>query len=104
MLEISHVDTPTIRTNKVPRFTLDWRDLTTKEQAEFDYLETEQQEEGSFFRFKGNVYDLGECMRLSDGSVYGKYWHGYYGESAFSAVLVHLCGDSDRVVIGQAFS
>ena len=37
-------------------------DLTEKEAREFDYLDLENGE-GSFFRYRGDAYDLGEFMR-----------------------------------------
>jgi hypothetical protein len=55
----------TIKTNNVPRDVLCWWDLTKKEQAEFDYLDSEgRQNEAQFFRYKKWVYDLGEFVRV----------------------------------------
>ena len=45
-----------IKTNNHPREVLTWYDLSPEVQKEFDYLE---EGEGSFFRYKGRVYDLG---------------------------------------------
>lgn len=96
----------TIRTNNVPRFTIDAYELTPKEREDFDYLDWPAIEAGNdsrtFFRFKGHLYDLGEATRC--GHAFGMpEWDGYYGETAWSGVLVRLC-DDDRIVVGQYFS
>ena len=71
-----------IRTNNKPRDILQAYQLTKKELAEFDYLEGERLEFTSFFRYKGNVYDLGEFMCCPSGSPF-KGWNGYYSDSFF---------------------
>ena len=72
---------------------------STKERKEFNYLENI--DEGTFFRFKGNVYDLRECMRCNNQFP---GWDGYYSESAFSGVLVKLVDAGEKVIVGQYFS
>ncbi len=86
-----------IKTNNQPRDILSWYDLTPAEQKEFDYLE---EGEGSFFRYKGCVYDLGEAMRIE--GVAG--WQGYYSGTAFSGVLVRYTSDCEQVIVGSYFS
>jgi hypothetical protein len=84
--------------------------LTAKEIAEFDYLEGERLEFASFFRYKGNVYDLGEFMRCPSGFQFGpsgfqfEGWVGYYSDSAFSGILIKYCDDFEQVIVGQYFS
>lgn len=55
--------TITIRTNNVPRPTIDAYELTDNERKEFDYLKWDKIDAGedsaTFFRFKGQLYDLG---------------------------------------------
>ena len=97
-----------IHTNNVPRFTIEAYELTPVERKEFDYLPWEAIDAGNdsatFFKFKGQLYDLGEFMRCvhsfgMDG------WDGYMSDSAFSGVLVKFVGtDSDSVIVGQYFS
>ena len=92
----------TIRTNNAPRLLLDRNQLTAKELCDFDYLLGY----GScyFFRYKGNVYDLGEAMRTPDETGF-KDWDGYYGDSYFSGVLVRMDpDDNDRVIVGRYFA
>jgi hypothetical protein len=103
------MDKLTVRTNNVPRDILSWFDLTEREQKEFDYLDTEERRmDTSFFRYKGNVYDLGDAMGIfrSDTCQMDplRDWHGYYGDSYFSGVLVRYADEFERVVVGQYFS
>ncbi len=85
-----------IVTNNQPRDILTWYDLTPGEQKEFDYLE---EGEGSFFRYKGRVYDRGLAMRIE--GVAG--WQGYYSGTALSGVLIRYNSDCDQVIVGTYF-
>ena len=89
----------TIITNRQPRQLLDWFDLSPAEQADFDYITDES---GSFFRYRGACYDLSEMQRTGDN--FGSYWDGYSSHNYFSGILVHLCQDSDFVVVGRYYS
>ena len=88
-----------IKTNNRPRDILSWYDLTPAEQKEFDYLE---EGEGSFFRYKNLIYDLGEFVRV-DHTVIPDKWHGYASGSYFSGVLVRYTSDCEQVIVGQYF-
>lgn len=95
-----------IKTNNQPREVLTWYDLTPEEQKEFDYLE---EGEGSFFRYKGWVYDLGEFMRI-DAKIAPhpqregwEKWHGYASDSYFSGALIRYTSDCEQVIVGQYF-
>jgi len=89
-----------IRTNNVPRGIVGGYDLTSKEKEQFDYLE--DVDGGLFFRFKGNVYDIGEFMQCEIDEL--KSWEGYTSVSYFSGVLIKLVDDGERVIVGQYFS
>ena len=92
----------TIYTNNVPRSILYGYELSPKEAAEFDYMDDIN--DGSFFRYKGQVYDLSEFMRVSDtmGDCHEfKDWHGYQGYSFFSGILVKYTADNEQVIIGR---
>ena len=53
--------------------TLDWDELTPKEQIEYDYLE---EEGGSFFRYRKWCYFLGDFMRVDNNAPFkGAYFH-----------------------------
>lgn len=88
-----------IKTNNQPRDILTWYDLTPAERKEFDYLE---EGEGSFFRYKNHVYDLGEFMRVDHTAIPGD-WHGYASDSYFSGVLVRYASDCEQVIVGTYF-
>lgn len=101
-----------IKTNNQPRPVLYWYDLTDKERAELDYIDTETaRDDFRGFRYKGAVYDLGEFSVIrtreqqarslhhtahtaEDGSPLAA-WHAIQTDSYFSGVLVRLsrCGD-----------
>lgn len=107
------MSTLTIRTNNAPRDVLNWFALAPHEQAEFDYLETEDAQCGaSFFRYKGNVYDLGEFMRCPTSHASNPQmrdagfhlWDGYSNDSYFSGIVVRYVQDCERVIVGQFFS
>ena len=92
----------TIYTNNVPRNVLYGYELSPAEQAEFDYMDDIN--DGSFFRYKGQVYDLGEFMRVTDTmeNCHGfKGWDGYHGDSYFSGVLVKYTDDCEQVIVGR---
>lgn len=107
-----------IRTNHASRPLVYGWELRDKERKEFDYMTKEDLDSHRFFRFKGQVYALGEFTALSSTKISGQGWtqyvapdsplfgwHGIKSESAFSAVLVKHCPmDSDRIVVGQVFS
>lgn len=102
----------TIRTNNVPRWTIDHWDLTEKEAKEFDYLEPD---EGLFFRYKGNVYDLGEFFRITPPGSKRNHptecqepafqgWDGYQSDSFFHGLLVKFVdNDTDKIIVGEYF-
>lgn len=87
-------------TNNQPRDVLYWHELSEKERADFDYLDSEdQQSQASFFRYRGEVYDLGEFMGGAE-----KPWHGVHTDSYFSAILVRYVDDNERVIVARAYS
>lgn len=105
----------TTRTNNVPRFTIDACDLTPREREQFDYLDWTAidagEESATFFRYKRQLYDLGEFtanMRATGGMTWlppVDGWDGYAADSYFSAIVVRYVGDDwDSVIVGQVFS
>lgn len=71
-----------------------WEDLTRNEKREFEYVDLK--DEANFFRFKGDVYDLGEFIAHSLGSP---YWHGATHHTAFSGVLVRVLQEHNMVIV-----
>ena len=107
--------TTKVTSNNVPREVIDAAYLTPKERAEFDYLDWPAIDAGtdsaSFFRYRGQLYDLGEFMAdygMLKGSglpAHLRDWDGFLAESAFSAIVVRYEGDSgDYVVVGHVYS
>lgn len=95
--------TVTIKTNHVPRHTIQGYELTTKEREEFDYIPKDEIDGHDFFRFKGQVYDLNEFMRV--GAAFGlQGWDGYHSDSAFSGILVKYVNHGDSVIVGTYYS
>lgn len=99
----------TIITNNVPRFTVDAYELTLEERKEFDYLNWEAIEKGedsaTFFRYKGEVYDLGEFQvsRGMPGFSPLCNWDGYHNDSFFSGIVVRYV-DDESIVVGRFYS
>ena len=101
-------------TNNVPREVIDASQLNSDERAQFDYLDWPAIERGedsaSFFRFKGELYDLGEFSAdfgITRGSGLPSDlsgWHGYMSESAFSAMVVRYVENDECVVVGRVLS
>jgi len=93
----------TIVTNNCPRDVLYWQDLTTKEQAEFDYLDTEdRQAEAQFVRYRGWVYDLHDTeYRGHEGMPRGlEGWSNFLSDSYFSGILIRWVDNYERVIVG----
>lgn len=103
----------TIVTNNVPRDILDAWELTADERAQFDYHDWAAIERGedsaSFFRYKGDLYDLGEFTRLDGPFLLPNRtrafatWDGYQSDTFFSGTLVRYCDDFERVVVGRFY-
>jgi hypothetical protein len=102
----------TIKTNRIPRDVLRWHDLTPKERAEFDYLDTEErQDEASFMRYRNWTYDLGEFMRCpadsspAPDSLGFSGWDGYHSDSYFSGILIRYPdSDCEQVIAATYYS
>jgi hypothetical protein len=96
----------TIKTNHQYRHTLDWYELTPREQKDFNYLDTEDAQCGAaFIRYRGYTYDLGQFMQVGDHApreLAG--WHGYHSDSYFSGIVVRFDDECERVMLGTYFS
>jgi hypothetical protein len=94
-----------IKTNNIPRDILDGSELTLAEREEFAYLDWQAIDSGtdsaSFFRYKGETYDLGEFSR-----DFGPFptWDGYLSDSFFSGILVKYVENFERVIVGRYLS
>lgn len=103
-------DNLTVITNNVPRSILDGCQLTEKEQAEFDYPDwsaiAEGSDSASFFRYRGEIYDLAEFMTTSGMPQFSPLakWHGYHSDTFFSGIVVRYAEDCDYVIVGRFYS
>lgn len=97
-------DSITVITNNVPRDVVQAYELTPAERGEFDYLDWDAIEAGSdsasFFRYRGEVYDLGDGFEISMPRGIPGQWDGFRPDSFFSGILVRYCDDYERVVVG----
>lgn len=98
----------TIKTNHVPRFTIDACELSEDEQKEFDYLDWDAIKAGNdsreFMRYKGELYDLGEFMRCPN-TAWFKDWDGYFSDSAFSGIVIKWADkEFESVIVGTYYS
>lgn len=108
----------TIKTNNQARDVLYAWQLTDKERADFDYIEDINSPDccTSFFRYKGQVYDLGEFVRLVERSKQVGFehgcdadspllkWHGICTESYFSGILVRYADEyCEAVIVGRYY-
>ena len=98
-----------IITNNVPRYTIDAVELAPAERERFDYLDWDKIDAGrdsaTFFRYRGELYDLGEFMRVEPGGeLQAAGWHACRADSAFSGVVVKLADDGEEVIVGLALS
>lgn len=103
-------DKMTIKCNQVSREVLSWYDLSEKEQKEFGWLDSEENQScASFFRYKGNVYELGEFTRIDKSAAphpQREGWErfdGYASDSYFSGILVRYVYDNERVIVATYF-
>jgi hypothetical protein len=88
-----------ITTNNIPRPILYGYELTPAERAEFDYYNEDELDCAMFFRYKGEVYDIGEFMRVPKYNPFPDAWAGYMSDSYFSGILIRFPDDDDDYVI-----
>jgi hypothetical protein len=85
-----------ITTNNHSRNLLTEYDLTSKELESFDYLEDG---EGSFIRYRGRVWELGEFTRTEIED-----WDGISSDTYFSGAVIKLSEDGETVKVGYVYS
>jgi len=104
-----------IKTNNVPREIIDGTELPVSERLLFPYIDWQAIDAGetgaSFFRYKGEVYDLAEIQYLDPTYNMGKKfpnWQGYQSDSFFSGILVRYFDNNghwleDAVIVGRYY-
>jgi len=102
--------TLTVMTNNHHRPAVDAWELTPSERAQFDYLDWAAIEGGSdsasFFRYRGELCDLGEFSVMTTRPDELKARDRYRSGSLFSALVVRYGEDDDglSVVVGLVLS
>ena len=89
--------TYTFKTNNVPRAIFSGDDLTDKEKADFDYYAPDELGDALFFRYKGNVYDVGEFLFAPEAL---KPWDGYSSSTYFSGIVIKCDARMENVIVG----
>lgn len=89
-----------IMTNNKPRQLIYGYELSDKQKQDFDYIEDIDSHD--FVKYKNNIYDLSEFMRVENNDSL-KDWHGYSRDSYFSGTLVKYT-DEDTVIMGWYYS
>lgn len=94
----------TVITNNVPRDVIYGDELTETERAEFDYIGDDDMPSRAFVRYKGELYDLDDMMRVPPGSdVERQGWQMYADGSAFSCTVFKYADDEfESVICGWA--
>lgn len=95
-----------IITNHRPRPTIYGFELTEKEREEFNYYDDpEELDSANFFKYRGQVYDLAEFMRVDkNGPLAALGYDGYSGDSFFSGILVKLSDCGEAVTVARYYS
>lgn len=120
-------DTITIITNHVPRDLIQAWELTEAERAEFDYhdwaniMGDNPQSSPEFFRYRGQLYDLGEFSAdwgITRGTGLPDWlsgWSAYMSDTFFSGIVIRFPVlepanryhdtqiDFERVVVGTYY-
>jgi len=81
-------------------------ELTPDEKKDFDYWKPDELDEQMFVKYRGNIYDISQFMRLpygmtaeriKDGAFhpFGREWDygGYHSDSFYSGVLCLMIDD-----------
>src|ERR1019366_6189701 len=93
----------TIKTNNVPRNLIYGYELSAAERKEFDYIPAYEIDSHDFFRYRGNIYDPSEFMRIPSG-MFAPKWHAYASDTFFSGILIKYVNEFEQVVCATYFS
>ena len=95
-----------VKCNNIPRPILYGFELSEKERADFDYCEDIESEQ--FIKYKGQLYHLGDIMRINYGREClpeeFKKFDGYVSDSFFSGVLFRFADDCESVICATYIS
>ena len=92
-----------ITTDHKSRFTIDGFELSEKERAHFDYLD--EIDSGLFFRYRGQLYDVGEFTRVpADSPLALCGFDGLHTDTYFSGIAIKLVDGGESVKIARFYS
>ncbi len=105
----------TIITNNVPREIIEGWDVPANVREDFDYVDWDAVDRGedsaSFFRYKGEWYDLGDIPSRSPHVPTNEPdpfagWDGLAPDSFFSGILVRLVPEDhyETIIVGRFYS
>lgn len=94
-----------LTTNRQPRDTHSWHDLSVKEREWFDYITGDDRHSLRLFQYRGSWYDYYEFERTSEFFA-AEGWDGMQSQSAFDAILISFHGKGgelldDQVIVGH---
>lgn len=96
----------TIKTNNQPRRLFFACELSQPERAklrqQFNWMDDDQfDHDCSFFKYRGEYYNLSDFLTNTSPDGRLKGWHGIANDSSFSGVVVKLRGND--VIVGRYF-
>ena len=86
-------------TNNQYREILTGYDIPEKYHSDFDYMDDIT--EGSFFKYKGDYYDINEFMSTPE---HLDNWHGIHTDTFFSAIVMLFSTGGSYVKVGRIYS
>jgi hypothetical protein len=101
-----------VTTNGHSKWLVPLDSLPAKAQEDFDYIEDDERFSERLFRYRGYWYDAHEFVRIKPRSQAVGWehgadedsellaWDGIQTDSFYSAIVVRLLGDGDRIVAG----
>lgn len=88
-----------ITTNNKPRQLIYGYDLPEKLKAEFDYYSRDDLNDATFFKYKGQYYDIDQFVRCD---IEG--WQGCHNDTYFSGLFIKFTDDLESVIVAQYYS
>jgi hypothetical protein len=89
-----------IKTNNHWRLFLNGNQLPKRVRKQFDHLNDEEFNCGSFVKYKGYFYEMSDFLRLPQGNLSAtKDWDGYHTDGYWSGVLIKVSPDGDHYKI-----
>lgn len=93
-----------IITNNQPRPVITGYELSEKEKQDFDYFTEDELNESLFFRYKKQVYFLGDFMRIpKNAGLPVSNYDGVAGQSYFDGILIKLSNCGDAVTVAHYY-